>query len=98
MITGTMAENGSSLVLNGKLSYDSVSIFIKQLKNISFNSIESIDVEKVERIDTAGIACLVWLVTQKIRKSSVELKNCSMNLVKLLEVTGVGSFFRIESV
>jgi ABC-type transporter Mla MlaB component len=97
VIDGIVSADGTRLILSGSLNFDTTSILVKQLVDLPLLSVKTVDLQKLERVDTAGVACLVWLATKKIKHSPLEMDYCSDKLAKLLEVTAVRSFFRIKS-
>jgi phospholipid transport system transporter-binding protein len=89
---------GNLCVVEGELTRNSVPcVSNKQLKNIVSANDMTLDLSKVNKVDTAGLAWLCKLLAEANNcKSNLSFVNMPQQLIKLAALSGVASFLPIK--
>ncbi|GJL81721.1 MAG: hypothetical protein DHS20C01_13550 [marine bacterium B5-7] len=95
MTTPVRIDNGT-LVLSGVLDQATVPDVLASARELGQCTVDKIDATSVERVDSAGVAFLVWLVKQFCgQQGSVELHNPRSQLSSMLAVSDLTELFTI---
>jgi ABC-type transporter Mla MlaB component len=87
--------SGETLSLNGELVLVNVAKFEKALSAIDLSSLKKVDLSRVTRLDSAGIALLLTL---RQKTQSLMLVHAPMHLVTMLDLYNLTSQFeRVET-
>ena len=82
------------LMISGVIDYSSVPPLMEKVKTFGKVRVETIDGAGLERIDSAGIAFLVWCKKQLCAETRpIQIRNAPEQLSRLLQVTGLGDLF-----
>lgn len=88
---------GNTLVLTGTADFETVPELIERLGEIAGRSLESIDAAGLDRVDSAGLAFLIWCKkTFAPESDAIALKGAPEKLSRLLDVTGLRHLFRMD--
>jgi anti-anti-sigma factor len=89
-VSGVCRVEGQRLICSGSLDFASVPDIEANLKISA--ALSEVDVTAVDKIDSAGVAFLVWLMNApKIAQSKPKLVGLNENSRRLLDVAGLSS-------
>ncbi len=88
MTRATLRRDGDVLVLEGEIDFDSVPALVREAGSLGAG-VGTVDASAVRRIDSAGVAFLVWLRRHHGTGSHLALRGASPQLTRLLAVTGL---------
>jgi anti-anti-sigma factor len=91
MARATIEYDGDTLKLSGVVDFDSVPDLMRATDSLSRSGFSAVNAAALEKIDSAGIAYLLWL--KKHHGSSngpLSIISASGQLERLLAVTGFG--------
>lgn len=98
MATITLNISATAVELSGELTRHSImQITKKSIKELLLPSSTTLDLAKVTRIDTAGLAWLFYLLEQaSIENCQVFFANIPTKLDKLIRLSGVEGFLPVK--
>jgi len=98
MATITLNISATAVELSGELTRHSImQITKKSIKKLLLPSSTTLDLAKVTRIDTAGLAWLFYLLEQaNIENCQVFFANIPTKLDKLIRLSGVEGFLPVK--
>ena len=95
--TLTVIDNHNA-VLKGELAFNTVASLDKQGQAaINKTNLINIDLQKLERVDSAGLALLLgWLRQAKQKQCEIVFHNAPMQLANLAKVSGLNDILMFE--
>ena len=85
---------GDALILSGTIDSEHVSRLVGELDALRSSEVRALDAVELDRIDSAGLAFLVWCKKRFARDGVVlEIRNVPEQLARLLSVSGLGNLF-----
>ncbi len=86
-------KSASRLQLSGALTFASVPDFMEQVEKSAVGPVLCLDATGLDQVDSAGIACLLWLKGRNSRGSGFRIDHPGAQLQKLITVTGLETAF-----
>lgn len=87
-------RESARIELAGALTFDTVPATVARIEAAGVSELRSIDLADLDEIDSAGVACLLWVAAKKSgARARVTLLNPDRRLEKLIEVAGLRDWF-----
>ena len=95
MARATIEGSEGTLTLSGVVDFDSVPALMSAAEALPRSNFHAVDVSGLEKIDSAGVAFLLWLKKHHgTLDRPLEIQRASTQLERLLSVTGIGKMLK----
>jgi phospholipid transport system transporter-binding protein len=96
--TASIAEEGGTMIINGPLTFDSVSAVYRQSHSGSADQSGKVELSGVSRVDSSGLALLLeWQANALAMGRKLEFANASSDLRRLAALCGASDLFSKHS-